>query len=230
MSCKDCWLIRICNRFFSRPSPSDISLVPLLQTDCSLLTKHERESASTTSWLGPASVTKGGSVCHPELGPPEPGSQPVEEVAEFTWGSTRLAGRWWAPAGTGPARWWGCGCWGMWRLLRKKERQRRGVREHRRQRNRKKEEARPRIYMHMLQMLCLGRCRNLHNSIPHMICSGHGPVFNNCFFSSISSTETSISSFRPVEMSNRKSDWRPSQESESHSPRLAVFIKAHNKP
>lgn len=35
----------------------------------SILTKHERESASSTSWRGSASMTKGGSVCHPELCP-----------------------------------------------------------------------------------------------------------------------------------------------------------------
>lgn len=85
------------------------------------------------------------------------------------------------------------------------------------------------LYAYVANAMCLGHCRTLHSSIPHMSCSGYRPVFNNCFFSSILSTETSISSFRPVGMSNRESDWRLSQESESHSPRLAVFIKAHSK-
>lgn len=71
---------------------------------------------------------------------PETGSQPVSEapgrvwgeageslrgVGEFTWGSTRLAVRWWAAAGTGPVQWGGCGDWRTWRLLRKERQSRR---------------------------------------------------------------------------------------------------------
>lgn len=105
-----------------------------------------REWTHTTSSAGSASLTKGGSVRHPEFCPPAPDPSLAPEVVvvegggwtqAFTWGSTRLAARRWAAAGTEPAQWGGCGWWGTQRLLRKKERQSPGVREHRRQRGRK---------------------------------------------------------------------------------------------
>lgn len=136
----------------------------LFLSHCRLfLTEVEREWTHTTSSPGSASVTKGGSVRHPEFCPrawlisrPRGGRKGGKGGVgvgrgalgggAFTWGSTRLAARWWAAAGTEPAQWGWCFGGETYRLLRKKERQSPWVREHRRQRSRKTGGPRPSAY------------------------------------------------------------------------------------
>lgn len=186
--------------------------------------KHERESTSSTSWLGSASMTKGGSVCHPELCLRSwlPASQWGQGKGVrwggwvFTWGCTRLEEQRWSAAGTGPAQWGWCGSYWVY-LLRKKERQGQGSESTiNKEAGRRGKVDNIWIYvcvskwlaafMYLSQMLIawIDETKRVLGSVKHFLFfSGYRPDLI-IGLSSILSTEIRISSFCPVVMSNRK--------------------------